>query len=492
MKKILSIISLFILLTGMVKAQDGEFKTYEVPNFTGIEAGDLANVIISQGEKQSVKIEKSEEGEASVEVKNEILKITPGSMTNFGNVKIYVVCTNLKYVKVSGVSKVSSEGIIQSNELKIKAMGASKLDMAINVQNLITDISGASKAILKGAATQHKSSISGASNLNAKELDVVKMDINASGVSKANVNVKNELTGEVSGVSKVNYENKPNIVNLSGSNIEKPQTMKYSGNNNEDTVNVSLLGTEINVIDGEDTKISIGNTEIVAGDKGVKINKKDKNKPYNHKFKGHWAGFELAFNGYVNKDFGSSLPAKYDFLKLNDVKSVGVNLNIFELNGNIINNRFGVVSGIGLQWNNYRFDDNVVLLPDSGVIYGYKNTNIKSYIKSKLVESWVRVPLFLEYQTAKRKGKQFHIAAGGVFGYKLGSHSKQVHFEGGDRTKDKVYSDFYLNPVKIDAEVRIGWGPINLFASYAITPLFKDNKGPELYPYMVGITLASW
>ena len=115
MKKILSIISLFILLTGMVKAQDGEFKTYEVPNFTGIEAGDLANVIISQGEKQSVKIEKSEEGEASVEVKNEILKITPGSMTNFGNVKIYVVCTNLKYVKVSGVSKVSSEGIIQSN-----------------------------------------------------------------------------------------------------------------------------------------------------------------------------------------------------------------------------------------------------------------------------------------------------------------------------------------------------------------------------------------
>jgi hypothetical protein len=200
----------------------------------------------------------------------------------------------------------------------------------------------------------------------------------------------------------------------------------------------------------------------------------------------------LAFNGYVNKDFSSNLPSQYEFLTLNDVKSVGVNLNIFELNGNIINNRFGIVSGIGLQWNNYRFDDNVVLLPDSGRIFGYKNDNITSYIKSKLVESWVRVPLFLEYQTAKRKGKQFHIAAGGVFGYKLGSHSKQVHFEGGDRTKDKVYSDFYLNPIKLDAEIRVGWGPINLFASYAITPLFKDNKGPELYPYMIGITLAGW
>lgn len=491
MKKILSILTIFILLTGLVKAQESELKLYEVPTFTGIDAGDLANVIISQGEKQSLKIEKSDEGEASVEVKDEILKITPGSMTNFSNVKIYIVCPNLKYLKVSGVSKITSDGVIQSNDLKIKAMGASKIDMAINVENLTTDISGAAKATFKGAATTHKSNLSGASNLNAKELDVVKMEVNASGASKANVNVKNELTGDLSGVSNVKYENKPLIVNLSGNDIEKPKKVKTI-NTNADTVDVSFLGSEVKVIDGEDTKITFGNTEIIAGDKGVKINKKDKNKPYNHKFKGHWAGFELAFNGYVNKDFGSALPAQYEFLTLNDVKSVGVNLNIFELNGNIINNRFGVVSGVGLQWNNYRFDDNVVLLPDSGVIYGYKNTNITSYIKSKLVESWVRVPLFLEYQTAKRKGKQFHIAAGGVFGYKLGSHSKQVHFEGGERTKDKVYSDFYLNPIKLDAEVRIGWGPINLFASYAITPLFKDNKGPELYPYMIGITLAGW
>ncbi len=491
MKKILSILTIFILLTGLVKAQESELKLYEVPTFTGIDAGDLANVIISQGEKQSLKIEKSDEGEASVEVKDEILKITPGSMTNFSNVKIYIICPNLKYIKISGVSKIKSDGIIQSNDLKIKAMGASKIDMAINVENLTTDISGASKATFKGAATTHKSNLSGASNLNAKELDVVKMEVNASGASKANVNVKNELTGELSGVSNVKYENKPLIVNLSGNDIEMPKKVK-SINTNADTVDVSFLGSEVKVIDGEDTKITFGNTEIIAGDKGVKINKKDKNKPYNHKFKGHWAGFELAFNGYVNKDFSSNLPSQYEFLTLNDVKSVGVNLNIFELNGNIINNRFGIVSGIGLQWNNYRFDDNVVLLPDSGVIYGYKNTNITSYIKSKLVESWVRVPLFLEYQTAKRKGKQFHIAAGGVFGYKLGSHSKQVHFEGGDRTKDKVYSDFYLNPIKLDAEIRVGWGPINLFASYAITPLFKDNKGPELYPYMIGITLAGW
>ena len=131
---------------------------------------------------------------------------------------------------------------------------------------------------------------------------------------------------------------------------------------------------------------------------------------------------------------------------------------------------------------------NILVVP----IYGYHDNSIDSYIKSKLVESWVRVPLFLEYQTAQKKWKQFHFAVGGVFGYKIGSHSKQVHFADGDRNKPKVYNDFYLNPIKLDAEVRVGWGPINLFASYALTQMFKENKGPELYPYTVGVTLASW
>lgn len=494
MKKIVSIVAMFILVTSIVKGQEAtnSNKSYNLPFFNGIEAGDLANVIVSIGDKQSVTVENEDEGEASFEVKDNVLRITPGSMTNFGNVKIIIICTDLTYIKVSGVSKITSANTIKTSGLEIKSSGASKVDLAIEVQSLTTSISGASKITLKGAATIHTADLSGASNLNAKELDVVKMDVKGSGASKANVNVKSELTGKLSGVSTVKYDEKPASVNISGNDIDSIKKNKTSSNP-EDTVNVSFLGSEIKVIDGgEDTKITIGNTEIIAGDKGVKINKGDKDKNYKHKFRGHWAGFELGFNGYVNKDFGMEIPSQYEFLTLNDVKSVGVNINIFELNANIINNRFGVVSGAGLQWNNYRFTDNVVLLPDSGKIDGFHNTAIDSYIKSKLVESWVRVPVFLEYQTAKRKGKQFHIAVGGVFGYKLGSHSKQVYYDGSDKVKDKIYNDFYLNPIKLDAEVRIGWGPINLFASYALTPLYKDNKGPELYPYMVGITLAGW
>jgi len=500
---IITILSLFaISLTAQENTQ--EFTEFVVPGFTGIDVGGLSNVYITNGSIQSLKMEKSEnedERNATFIVKNGILEIKQSmdeSDNNIGNEKIYITCPNLNSIKASGISKIKSQNTILTESLSIKASGASKIEMTVDVKTLKTDISGAAKLNLKGNSIQHIAKLSGAANLNAKELNVFNMGINGSGASKASVNVKSKIYGEMTGISAVNYENKPDTILLNNENINENDDFSANHFKNKnsmgtDTTKLNILGNEMEIIEGKNTKVSIGKTELTVDENGnIKIGKKDKNKAYSHRFRGHWAGFELAFNGYVNKDFGTELPTQYNFLKFDDVKSIGVNLNLLELNANIINNRFGVVSGFGFQWNNYRFDDNVVLLPDSGRIYGYYNTNITSYIKSKLVESWVRLPLFLEYQTAKKKNKQFHLAVGGVFGYKLGSHSKQVHFEGGDRTKPKVYNDFYLNPIKLDAEVRIGWGPVNLFASYALTPMYKDNKGPELYPYMLGLTLASW
>ncbi len=500
---ILSLLSLQLAASAQGNTQD--MKEYSVPAFSAIDAGGLSNVYISSANVQSVKMEKenAEDGERNIQfsVKNGILEIKntlDGSDYNMTNDKVYISCPSLNSVKAYGVSRVKSINTIKADQLLITASGASKIEMDIDVRDLATDISGASRLTLKGNVFQHVASLSGAAKLNANELKAVNMLISGSGAAKANVNVKTVLAGEMTGASSVNYENKPDSVNLNNSNWN--DNMDANSNQersnisvDKDSTKVSLFGKNIEVVEGKNTRISIGNTEMSVDNKGnLKIGKKDKDKPYTHKFRGHWAGFELAFNGYLNKDNGTALPAQYEFLTLNDAKSIGVNLNVFELNANIINNRFGVVSGIGIQWNNYRFGDNVVLVPDSGRVYGFHNTNITTYIKSKLVESWLRVPLFLEYQTAQKKSKQFHIAAGAVFGYKIGSHSKQVHFEGGDRTKPKIYNDFYLNPVKLDAEIRIGWGLINLFASYSLTPMYKENKGPEIYPYMIGITLAGW
>jgi hypothetical protein len=61
-----------------------------------------------------------------------------------------------------------------------------------------------------------------------------------------------------------------------------------------------------------------------------------------------------------------------------------------------------------------------------------------------------------------------------------------------DYSKAKNYDDYYMNPFKWDATARIGWRFINLFATYSVNTLFKKDKGPELYPWTLGITFVNF
>jgi hypothetical protein len=76
-------------------------------------------------------------------------------------------------------------------------------------------------------------------------------------------------------------------------------------------------------------------------------------------------------------------------------------------------------------------------------------------------------------------------------GWRIGSHSKNV-YDDGNKEKEKNKDDFHMNPFKYQAIARIGWGVINLWGTYSLNTLFKDNEGPEVYPYSIGITLLSW
>jgi hypothetical protein len=83
----------------------------------------------------------------------------------------------------------------------------------------------------------------------------------------------------------------------------------------------------------------------------------------------------------------------------------------------------------------------------------------------------------------------FHLSAGVVGGLRIGTHTKTV-YNGNNKNKER--EAFYLNSFRGDALVTIGWGKLNLYASYSLVPLFKDGKGPELYPFNVGLQLLNF
>lgn len=204
-------------------------------------------------------------------------------------------------------------------------------------------------------------------------------------------------------------------------------------------------------------------------------------------FKGHWAGVEFGFNNYLTSDKSLSLPVNIDYMNLHSGKSNNFNLNFSQLSLGITR-RIGLVTGLGLNWNNYRFDgNNNIQKGTTGIIEILDpGANLE---KSKLTTLYLNLPLLLEIQIPADHS-HINLAAGPLGAVKLHSHSKMV-YEDGDKVKSD--DDFSLNMLRYGATARIGYENFQIYGTYYMAPLFKSGKGPdgiELYPFEIGIAFT--
>ena len=49
-----------------------------------------------------------------------------------------------------------------------------------------------------------------------------------------------------------------------------------------------------------------------------------------------------------------------------------------------------------------------------------------------------------------------------------------------------------MQPFRFNAAVRVGYGRVNLFATYSLNQMFREGAGPELHMVSVGITVVGW
>jgi hypothetical protein len=61
--------------------------------------------------------------------------------------------------------------------------------------------------------------------------------------------------------------------------------------------------------------------------------------------------------------------------------------------------------------------------------------------------------------------------------------------EGGQKSKEKARGDYHLNPLRWGVTARVGYRALKLYANYYMMPLFKEDMGPELYPFSIGLVL---
>jgi hypothetical protein len=462
MKKLkISIASIiFAAFIGNAKAPDGEIK--HVDDFTKMEVGGNISVILHQGDSNSVRVggNKNFSGNVETKVKNGKLFIEGPPA------KVYVTFKNLEEINISGIGSITAETPVTAGELNLKSSGTGKITMEVHAKKVHTEFSGAGKAVLSGTTDFLDIDISGVGKVDASNLKSKDCKATISGVGKCYVDVQDSLSANISGSGSVYYASEPAKVHKDITGIGKVKQ-----------------GTSSSSDDGDDDMSEGINININGGDKSAGNDSTKHHKHLGGNIRPHWTSLEFGINGYNSK----ILPKGQEFLALQLQNSIAVNINFCQFHLPIVQKYVMIVSGFGLTYNNYRFANNTVLNPRSNPLTAtYDTVNDR---KSKLVASYLTLPILLEFNTSKHKRNNFHLDAGMVFGYNVGSHVKRVFSEGATVYIDKTFDTFDLNPYRYDATVRMGYRWLNLFANYSMSTLFKAGEAPAIHPLTVGISL---
>lgn len=207
-----------------------------------------------------------------------------------------------------------------------------------------------------------------------------------------------------------------------------------------------------------------------------------------NRFRGHWSGVEFGFNNYLTSDKSLVMPDEIDYMTLHSGKSGNFNINFSQLNISLTRH-IGFVTGFGFNWNNYRFDgNNNIQKGTNGIIEKLDpGTPLE---KSKLATVYLTLPFMLEIQIPVNSS-HLNMAAGPIGAVKLGSHTKMVFQDNGQKVKSS--GDFSLNMLRYGATARVGYENFQLYGTYYMTPLFRTGKGPagyDLYPFEIGVAFT--
>ena len=266
-----------------------------------------------------------------------------------------------------------------------------------------------------------------------------------------------------------------------------------------DTVHVVLNGSGDIILQGRCNvleTILLGSGDLnVDGLNVVKSNVVEKTSSKEGKLKGkrhekksllydaNWNGFEAGLNMLLGPGSSAGFEG-YDFLELRPMKSWVFNFNIADV-GIAFNRRHtaGLFTGIGLGWNNYSFNHPVSLYKGEDHLEAdWIEPNEAIVKRSKLGVLYVQAPLMIEVRPSRR----FYIAAGVTGGLRVDTWTK-IKFQNGD--VNKVHSDYYVNPFKLDATLRIGGNNLGFFAQYNLLPTFDEAHGPSCHTANFGFSL---
>ena len=436
-----------------------------------------------------------------------------------------VTLQNLSYLKVSGSAGVRSKDRLQGKNLSICTAGVGEVNLTVKYDNIYVCSKGTGNVVLSGECFVYCGEAQSLGKLNANDLKyMVKVEKSGDQWNMAfNIdddldnNRKEFLKGMVKNAQPFfeaesnrswNHSKDNGTQNLDDSAISQlPELLRELGEH------LMVLSDSVDWKSFEEDMEQWGAEMEEWGRKMEKWGERfeDKNgkhyeyhyeynndrpapkedKPKSRRpvkknllFDANWNGFEAGLNMLLGPGFSANFEGEYKCLEQRALKSWVFNFNIADVG--IAFDRYhiaGLYTGIGLGWNNYSFNNPVRIVKGEDHLEGQWIDPSEAVVKnSKLGVLYVQAPLMIEVRPTRR----FYIAAGVTGGLRVDTWTK-IKFQNGDKAKS--HSDYYVNPFKLDASLRVGSRNLGFFAYYNLLPTFDEAHGPTSHTMSFGFSL---
>lgn len=194
---------------------------------------------------------------------------------------------------------------------------------------------------------------------------------------------------------------------------------------------------------------------------------------------------------FVNCNYSGTLPEGVELRPY----SLGINVSVTK-DIRFAESNFSLGWGGGIWSHNVHSNARFVSILDSAT----SNTFTQlapwhpsyDYTKNKVAFTYIDMPIELRYKSKNEiEGtfrRPFRVSLGFRVGYLVNAHDKRVDSEG----LFKNYNIEHILKYRYGVYGRIGYGKVVLFGSYALTPIFEENRGIGLHMWSVGLSVVAF
>ncbi len=206
--------------------KDAVSEDRSISSFSKLSIHGVFNLYLSQGDKESLRIEADEQTMDKIITRNDgeqlIIELEEGfELFDRDQINIYLTITDIDSFEFEGVGNIKTETTLRLKDLNLKGDGVGNTKLELEADRIDAEFNLVGNLTLSGKVETINLENNGLGNLDATDLKSQYMTVESNGIGSVEVYCQQEISITANGIGKVTYAGDADVKKLDRSGIGK-------------------------------------------------------------------------------------------------------------------------------------------------------------------------------------------------------------------------------------------------------------------------------